>query len=211
MDEVYSDDPTITSQKTFQSPRNDDGENREKNISRRNSCRSSFIPTTNNRYLEGAEKLSPLSSLQKDRRNNQFSNSRDDFDDTQLQVTDEESPKETDDPEAQGVNDDSDNSSSDEENDAELKKSTYYPPNGMKMDRDFVSSGGLMGIKYEDKTQAEGVSDPAVGKTNKNLRRATNMEKEMWNRKLKSVWKNEIEERNHLLVVPRAAFTLRKT
>jgi hypothetical protein len=32
----------------------------------------------------------------------------------------------------------------------------------------------------------------------------------MWNRKLLCMWKSEIEEKNHLLNVPRAAFTLRK-
>jgi hypothetical protein len=42
------------------------------------------------------------------------------------------------------------------------------------------------------------------------LRKATNAEREMWNRELICIWKTEIEEKNHLLKVPRAAFTLRK-
>jgi hypothetical protein len=65
-----------------------------------------------------------------------------------------------------------------------------------------------MFIKYI--TNTDEIIDPALRKTNKNLRRATNIEKEMRNRKLLSMWRNEIEEKNHLLNVPRAAFTLRK-
>jgi hypothetical protein len=78
----------------------------------------------------------------------------------------------------------------------------------MQVDLGFVSSKGLMGIKYT--TKKDEITDPALRKTNKDLRRATNIEKEMWNRKLLSMWKNEIEEKNHLLKIPRAAFTLRK-
>jgi hypothetical protein len=86
----------------------------------------------------------------------------------------------------------------------------YLPPNEMTVDRGFVTSHGPVGLKYKAQDKVEEVYDPKVRKANRDLRRATIAEKEMWNRKLLCMWKTEIEEKNHLLVVPRAAFTLRK-
>jgi hypothetical protein len=123
-----------------------------------------------------------------------------------LHVPEENSTSDADEPEAQGDSDVSAISSSVE--DYEVEAVNYYPENGMQVDGGFVSSKGLMGIKYTTKTKE--IIDPALRKTNKDLRRATNIEKEMWNRKLLSMWRNEIEEKNHLLNVPRAAFMLRK-
>jgi hypothetical protein len=116
-------------------------------------------------------------------------------DDTQLLDTNENSSSETDEPEAQGVKDDSASSSSVEENDAEHEGTMYNPPNGMKMDRGFTTSGGLMGIKYDVNAKTNKVINPAERGTNKDLRRATNIEKEMWNRKLLSMWKMKEKKR----------------
>jgi hypothetical protein len=61
--------------------------------------------------------------------------------------------------------------------DNEVEAVNYYPENGMQVDRGFVSSSGLLGIK--DTTKADEIIDPSLRKTNKDLRRARNIEKEL--------------------------------
>jgi hypothetical protein len=76
----------------------------------------------------------------------------------QLQGSEENSTSEADEPKAQDDRDISARSSSTEDN--EVEAVIYYPENGMQVDRGFVSSKGLMGIKYTTKTDE--IIDPAL-------------------------------------------------
>jgi hypothetical protein len=188
---TMEEEPNITSQEVVHRPRSPERENSDKNLRSEISSRHNFTPTTADGYLEGADDSSTIPSPQKNGRRNQFLDSDDNTDEDQLQVPDESSSSEAGEPEAQGDRDVSASSSSVEE----MEAVNYFPDNNMQVDRGFVTSHRPIGIKYKAQDKVEEVYNPKTRKINRDLRRATKAEREIWNRERLCIWKTEMEEK----------------
>jgi hypothetical protein len=91
------------------------------------------------------------------------------MDDAQFQATKGNSSSEADDPVTQGDRDVSASSSNVEDNE-DPEVVNYFSDNSMQVDREFISSGGLMGIKYKARDKADEVMNPVLRKTNRDLK-----------------------------------------